>query len=317
MRLKTLRRSLRGTDFIYSDPFAAHSRAYLRSLHWVRLFYGLSAFLMIRAATWAWEALNHSLLRDPVWVVEWLSFVPLSWLVSGMFGAWALGSVLAFWRPDVLYFRLLTAVGVFLFAALDSSDGEYVHQWYPFFWAAMILVFLPAREGTKISRARQHTQLLLVWACQFVVSVFYFLTALCKIKNLGSCALDSGLNCESPMYFMANMAAFEWIKYQQFAPFLDLLLVIPALGLLLYALVIYLELFALHFAFRLDTHLLTGILRLAFHAGAFVFVSVDYMPFVLMVVWLFVLSPFHDDEVALWTRLCRLPGLRWLHCSTQ
>lgn len=310
---RSIFRHLRSRKFFFQNTFESQSIIYSRVVRLVRIFYAVSAILSVSTLSWMYPALLKSQFTAPLWPFV---FVPPQYLVTICkisFAAWILGSILSAINPFHFVFRFLNASGIFLIVALNNSDGHFGHNWHAYMWTSLIFIFFPRRKIDMSVRRYKFKYAQVFWFSQFAICTFYFMTGLWKVRGILDCAFDPGLTCEMSHKMLTNIAARELIYYRKFAPLSQILFDYPWLGFISYIGTIWLHLISMYFPFRLDTHLIFGILRSVFHLGTLLLFGVDFSPMTFVAVMLFAFSPFQPTAKVTWHQIYRLPPFGWIY----
>lgn len=303
-------RALRGQRFFYRNTFATHTRHYQCTQNVVILFYAISLFFGLSEMSWGWDRLLRSQFIEVLWPFEifkpWIRsvFIPL-----GFYG-WIFGAFASLQFPRLWFSRAMHGVGVFIIVGLRNSDGHFGHNYHAFMWVSLIFMFLPASTATsRINRSLKHRYIQIFWSAQFVICVFYLMTGLWKVRSLVACALSTHLQCELSEKVLTNIAAQELIRYRQPAPVSWVLFSYPWIGFFSYVATIWIHLYSLHFCFRPKLHGLFGFLRVIFHLGTLALFGVNFSPFTLTVICIFLFSPFSLEHTKLSEMLKQTPPL--------
>jgi len=297
---------LRGGKSFYEQPFRGHTAAFNRTQGAVRVFFIVSVLYAAYVGDWGWRNLQGSQFSEVLWPFVFLRPWLYSVMIPFTFAAWIIGGLLAAVFIDSRAARIFHALGVFCFVGLNNSDGHFGHNYFALMWISMILAFLPKTGPGQSDRETRHRYMLVFWAAQFVVCVFYFMTGAWKVRGVLECSIQ-GLECELSERILTNIGAQELVQFRKFAPTSWLLFEYPWIAFGSYICVIWLHLISLYVAFRPRLHVAYGALRIVFHLGTLALFGVDFSPMVAAVTCVFLLSPFPEREGTLWATIRRFP----------
>jgi len=297
--LKSIVTHLRGRSFLYPKGQSFHflSANYKRTLVAIRGFYLMSFVVALSNLVWWWPQLQQGSFQFPLWPFFGMQGLMLAKLVTVICFFWVLGSALALYRPEKILFRIVHALGIFYFIALVNSDGLFSHSRHGLMWVSLIFVFIPFRSMERPQRADKYKLIQGFWFAQFFICTFYLMTGLWKIISIGECLVIDEVVCELGPKILTNIAAQEMFEYQNFVPWGKLFFDYPWLGFLSYLGTMWIHIASMHYAFRLDQHLIFGALRVIFHLGTFLFFGVMFNGMTACVAILFLASPFTHSNL--------------------
>lgn len=228
---------------------------------------------------------------ESVWPISWASNIPLVILTDTVGVTAGTFAMLAFWRPDVLIFRLIFAVSFLLCASIPASLGAINHGDHEWFWVAFVFIFLPTAQN----RIGKLSYCLTFATAQALILTFYTLAGFWKTLS-GVKALIAGV----PGNFSPN--ALAWTLADRMAqtgtqPLLGPFFVDnPWLAWPMFLALVYVQLVSIFIAFRPSLHLAWGFILIAFHTGTFLLMEIPFPTHIVILMLLLVASPFQRRD---------------------
>lgn len=204
--------------------------------------------------------------------------------------------------------RLIVFFGIWQMHAVLSSFYHPSHQWYPWLYTSFIFIFLPDIWNGKISPESNKKFLLLIWAAQFVVLLAYTLSGIWKFV-----ALFQQFSAGQVHGFSKDAFAYQltdWVPRLSAKPeFADFFIDHPEIAWPLYVGSYFLELFAVWTVFRPSLQKIWAISLIIFHFGTVFIMGISFMPSVMILIVLFLNSPFSPEKSSLKQMICDLPAV--------
>ena len=259
----------------------------------VAYYYYFLAFLSVLFLT---SGFLHKVNFDPFWPLSWSSWLEFDFattvlIVKLFFLAAAFLSLLF---HNTWWSRLLIFIAIWQVHALESSFGSMNHHWYGWLYTSLIFVFLPnvwRDESWNTSR----TFLLSIWFAQASVALLYTLAGIHKLIT----ALEQfsqneihGLSIEGFSYLIA-----DWnLKLQEEAMLASFFIQNPLIGGTLFICNIFFQIFSIWIMVRPSLQKVWAGVMLLFYAGVFLTMGISFHPLLILVLALFLHSPFIPED---------------------
>lgn len=196
--------------------------------------------------------------------------------------------------------RILVCVALWQAHALESSFGDYNHQWYPWLYTAFLFIFLPTqhkKKGTSFEENR--TYLLYVFAAQMTFALIYMLAGTHKViySFIQSAAGEvGGLSPTGLSYQVA-----DWVpKLGAEAAYADLVVSTPEFAFPAYLALILVQIAAPLAVLYPSTQRAWAVCIVAFHIGTYLIMGIQFPQWILLVPLLFFHAPLaarHDTAL--------------------
>ena len=242
-----------------------------------------------------------------LWPVFWVNFTGFEIAASLTAFFLCASTILAVFFP-IRATRALLFLSFLTFSALENSFGSINHYMHYIIWLSGILIFAPTRNHKQVPKifGQKASYAVPVFFAQFAIAFFYSLSGYWKTLrgfDPASTAVSSFHPDALPLLVMGR-----WMQTGNeplFADFFasNLLVAWPA-----YLSVIYFELFFIVALFRPQVHRLFGVAMGVFHLGVWAVIGITFAFQSMVVVGLFVLSPFAVfDRSSLREKALQLP----------
>ena len=230
---------------------------------------------------------------QPLWPVEllngllggdWLALAvnaPVTPVLCSLLG------LLAVAFPSWLAWRLGIFLYLFLYVALQNSQGALNHVGYFYVYMSFALLFLPSSIGrpSQMSRKAAMNCVMVLWFAQLTPLLAYFLSGFWKVYYSGWELLTT----DAFVRILLDRMMSDTLPVPVLLPFLiknELLAQFLFLGL------IYVQVAAIFALFRPHLHRPLGIVLILFHLGTDWLLNIQFYSFTVVVGLLFVFSPF-------------------------
>ncbi|MBV9657936.1 MAG: hypothetical protein JO295_07480 [Verrucomicrobia bacterium] len=268
----------------------------------IRAFYCFDLFL---TATRFPDFVHPGKVPPPeflLWPVAWLAWVPARLGFAVLFilqiGGALAGAAACQWRIA----RLLAALGLLEWAALENSVFKIGHTLHLLVFVAGLLVFLPRGwdgPAGAVRRSVRERTLLVFWTCQAVVMLSYTLSGLGKFGGAFYQLAHGQPTVFSPDALALHVA--ERLAQTDSTSLLgSWLLAHPWTGWPLMLSAIYLQTFAFWIAFRPALQRFWAVGLIGFHIGSFFLMTINFPQNSFLLALFFFRSPFADEA---WPRL--------------
>lgn len=242
----------------------------------------------------------------PRWPLFFAEGLPYDLLVTALFLGSVLSALLASVFPYARSARILAFIGLFEYHAFLSSFGFPNHQWDHWLFVTFLLIFLPSLKGRGENQETRRSFSLVFFGAQAFVLLTYTMAGVHKI-TYGFIQWAGG----EASIFSPDAAALHistlFLNMHETLPLGSLIVEYPFLGTIPFLLVLYLQLFALPVVLKPELHRLWGLGLILFHIGTFLTMrAVFFAPGVLLLI-LFLSSPFAPRSVSLREALYALP----------
>lgn len=288
-----------------SNPFERMSFYHLRAVQTVWAFYLVSAVNAFAMMPLIHADAEYAESLDLIWPVLWIGQTTsiLQWADS-MSVLTLLAALCCCWRPDVLAFRALFAIGLMLCGAFWSSFGGINHVYHAWAWVAFVLTFLP----TVRDRPSKLTYLLVISTAQGLLLSFYSLAGSYKLI-WGIVPLIGGRTGNlSPDGFAYTLA--DRVVQTNTQPLLaDLMIKNPYFSYPFFLALIYVQFVAVVVVYRPRLHVAWGLALLGFHIGTWLLMEIASPQHFLVILTLIVFSPFRSEKLIDQAAIRQLPIL--------
>jgi len=226
----------------------------------------------------------------PLWPVFWASGDSGrdAMLILLLFAA---GSCAAAFFPDHIAARAAAFFGCLEFSAFVSSFGTVRHVHHLMLLTSFLFVLIPVRSGRAARDEDRRAYLRGVWGVQCAALLTYSMAGFVKLMT-GAWHLATGQGGVLTPAAMALHVANSGIRFGIDAPLADLAIRARILGLPIYLVVLYLELFALPIAFRPRLHRPWGVALVLMHLGISLTLNLFFLSSLFIVGLLLLASPF-------------------------
>lgn len=270
----------------------------------LQLFYAfvpLLAFMFLNE----WSHPSRLVNFDPLWPLGWTTFFHVSAdtavdIVRLVFVAVSITGVL-FYRHRAV--RFLVFLCFWQAHALSSSfAGNINHQWYPWVFVSLILVFTPSQEADD----RDRKKLLVIWWAQAFVMLVYSMAGFWKFYIAFLQAIAGQIHGFSPLAFAYQVA--DWLpKLQGDAMLGPAVIAHPYLAWPFYVGSHFFQLFAFWTMFRPSLQRLWMTEIISFHILTYMIMGISFEQLIPLIVILFLFSPFSPEKVSLLDIFLNLP----------
>lgn len=256
----------------------------------------------------------HSFAIDPYWPVFFATSENLSLVTGCITLFFLLSSILVLLRPSSRLLRALLFISLLQTAALKYSFGvtNEKEQWW--MWVALVFVFLPAMERSKIQASLRLRQYYLsVFAiAQAIVLLIYSIIGFWKfffgINALLTVNMKGIFHYEALGYIMANRVITSHSPSLVGAYVLEY----PLLAMIGFIFISYIQLTAIVAWFRPALQPLWAALFILLHVGIWLTMNIVFYLQPPLLALLFFSSPFLVRTTPLRQLLAQLPGIHGL-----
>ena len=282
----------------------------------VRIFYLGLVYVAISTMP-RWKAYRSRPVIYPLWPVKWLNplramgVVDLRSSLTLAEAFFVTSTAAAAVLPAYRVPRVLAALGLLEFVAVDNSYGQITHYWHGWLLAAFAFCGLPNRwQKSAPGSADRHLSLTSVWAAQSVVLLAYTLSGSWKTA-VGALQMCMGrANTFSPTALARHIAErlFQTHSKSVLGPSV---IAHPRIGWPLFVGAVYLELFSLYSAFQPRLQRLWSLGLMTFHGLVYLTMPIDFTHSMLLLAILFWRSPFQPPQRPWRAFLGSLPLWGW------
>ncbi len=249
---------------------------------------------------------------EPLWPLQWVHLLPsdpelITNIVRWFFLCTALLGLL-WYRHG--WARCLVFLGVWQAHALESYFSlEPNHQWYPWVYCSLILVFLPDKAWLPDpSRAVRYRFLLVIWWAQAMSLLIYTMAGLWKVITIFWQIGMGQISGLSP--YALSLQVARWLpQLQTEAPLGAFVINYPYVVWPAYLAVQYLQVTAIWAMVRPSLQKLYAVELILFHIGTYLIMGISFHPFILLVIAMFFRSPFMPEKTSWRQILHDLPGI--------
>ncbi|MEM7666507.1 MAG: hypothetical protein AAF250_11675 [Pseudomonadota bacterium] len=285
-------RSLFAANDRYGDsPIRGLSKAHERATQNTRYFY-LAAALYVWMCLPQWhQAVIGAPPLEHVWPLYWAADIPILPLMDTLGVISATLAILAFWKPDVILFRIGFTLSFLFCASVSASLGAINHGHHEWIWVSLVFIFLPS--GT--TRVAKLSYCLTFATAQALVLMFYTMAGFWKFAE-GIKSLINGV----PGNFSPD--ALAWTLADRMAqtntsPLLGPFFVDYAiLAWPLFLCLMYVQIVSIVIAFRPSMHLVWAGILVAFHTGTFLLMEIAFPTHIVILMLLLIASPFQRED---------------------
>lgn len=233
---------------------------------------------------------------DPMWPLAWVEWLSLEYIsvilvLKLAFVAATLGAVFFHHHR---WARILLFVALWQVHAFESSFLALNHQWYLLLYTSCIFIFLPNIWHTDIAHVAHDARrrfLLFIWGAQAIVMLTYTLAGLWKFVFAYGQYMAGEVHTfamEAFAYQVANWGP----RLQEDALLAPFIINNPEVAWPFYALLPFLQLFAIWVMVRPSLQRVWAVLLILFHIGTFLAMHISFTQFVFILAILFFNSPF-------------------------
>lgn len=245
---------------------------------------------------------------EPFWPLGWtemlgLDLVAVVLVVKLLF---VIVGILAPFLHRKTWVRFLVFVAIFQVHALESSFGSINHQWYLWLYTSLIFVFLPNLWNTNSAPDAKRTFLLYIWFAQATAMLTYSMAGMWKFYFAFHQYLAGEVHTFAMEAFAYQVA--NWIpRLQAEAILAPYIIEYPAFAWPFYAIVPFLQLFALWAMVRTSLQKTWALMLVLFHIGTFLTMGISFHPLVILIIILFFATPFAKEDLSFREFMLDLP----------
>lgn len=278
-----------------------------RAAQLVRCFYLINAIFALQRMM-SPLSINHSKTFSPLWPIAFLGGQSPELVRTFVSVAWVVSAILVCLLPFIRANRIVACVGLLFYAAYFSSFGKIDHGFHMLLWTSFFLIFLPAGEVDSIrrSRLRRHEFLNVIWAAQCAILLFYTMAGVWKLLYLPYHFVCSEVSSLNPNALSWQIAAVVTTK-TELPPLSDFLIHHPIISYPAYLGALYIETFAIVVAFRPRLHRIWGLALFGMHIGIKLSMGISFFYTTILLLILFVHSPFQVSGTSLMMILEDMP----------
>lgn len=249
----------------------------------------------------------------PLWPVAWAteSSSAATILLTAIIAA----ALLAVIFPDRKWPRILVFLAFFQVSAFRSSFGlgAINHGNHYWLWIGFCFCFLPTGTHSQLSASlrRRFRFLLVFWFTQALIMLFYSMSGVWKIVGALEDLIAGEFSGFHP-FALAMIVSQKMLQLNQETMLGPWLVHNPWIGWPLHMWVFYVELVALLIMLRPALHRSWGVMLTLFHIGTLVLLGISFSKHVLVLVLLFVWSPFALRNYTVKEQIAEIPGIAWL-----
>ncbi len=267
-----------------------------------RLIVAIYLLTAVDALRWWLELspLGRTSSLSGTWPLDALAVVPPATLVPAVAVLVVASSLVAARRPGHRAPRIAVAAGLLVAVALTAVPGNTSHERHGWLWVSCLLAAWPvsAGDGTRFSR---ELDLLGIWSVQIMVGLIYGLSGAWKLVGAIWQAARGQLSTLSPegverlvVVRRSIDGAAAWTA--------DWMPPVTALWLGFWGVALAELLVPIWLVRRPEHHRALGVVLVAFHVGAYLLLGIDFWTQVVLVVVLFVFSPWSLRDAAAQSR---------------
>ncbi|MEX2090535.1 MAG: hypothetical protein WD989_00145 [Candidatus Paceibacterota bacterium] len=291
---------------------ANESWSFLKAETSVRYFYYILLYLSFINFQW-WDNVANRQNFDAIWPIFWgngLGYETTATVVQFLHLATAFLAAIFFRHR---WARFLAFLGMSQFHALESSFGQPTHQWYLFVFVSLLFIFIPDvwKKGKEVSIGAKKNLLLVFWSAQAITFLSYSMSGLGKFLGAYYQYSIGQIHGFSPHAFAYQIA--DWLPKIQADPVLGSFIINhPLVGWPFYAGIHFVMFFALWAAFRPSLQKLWAFSLILFHVGTYVTMDISFAPPIILLILLFMNSPFLRPETTVKDTVRDFPVVGWL-----
>mgnify|MGYP001588344433 CR=1 FL=1 len=246
---------------------------------------------------------------EPLWPVAWATWFSFDYattlaLVRTLFFVAAFVSVFFFHTRAA---RIRVFLALVQAHALESSFGYINHQWYMWVYTTLIFVFLPNIWRTeKDTFENRRLFLLVIWCAQAIVTLSYTMAGLNKMIAAYIQNLAGEINALSIGNFSYIVA--DWIpKLQHEGLLAPWVINNPEWAWFPFMTLVFVQTFSWWVMIRTSLQRVWAVFIFAFHIGTYLTMGIEFNPLMMLIIFLFLNSPFIPEKTSLKRILSDLP----------
>lgn len=291
--IRRVRHFLAGNrTYSYDDVFTAHTRAFQTIKLLVRIYYIITLFF-ISGFLISWLEYSASQPSELLWPVWWTQWLPVATSVYLIWSFALVTVLLTAFFCELRWLRLLSLIGLIELLAFTMSFGKISHEYHGWIWTGAWFILLPngSWDNPPYRRAFRHNFLLVFWAAQATILGFYSLSGMWKLYGVKYQILAGQISFLHP-YGLSYILATDMVITHNPSLLGPLVIKYPLLGWPGSFVTVYIETCAFLAAFRPELHRIWGVLLILLHIGIFIFMSIIFLPAILLLGLILVQSPF-------------------------
>lgn len=230
---------------------------------------------------------NFSPMGAPLAWVDWLDISYPEVLSIVRLGFIGVALIAPFFHSSRIM-RVLVFLAFWQAHALESSFGDYNHQWYPWLYVSFLFIFLPSSKQSTPESNRVY--LLYLFAAQMTVALIYMLAGTHKViySFIQTAAGQiGGLSATGLSYQVA-----DWVpKLGAEAAYGDLVVNTPEIAFPAYLALIAVQILAPLAVLLPQTQRAWAVCIVAFHIGTYLIMGIQFPQWILLVPLLFFHAP--------------------------
>lgn len=314
--IRSLRKSLSTGTWPEAAGYsgARQLESFTRAFWIVRAYYAVILMFGYQEAGYLWRiSTDGSGEMRPLWPVFWAS--DSSSAATILIAAMIIAGLLAVVFPDRRWARILVFLAFFQVSAFQASFGlEGInhgnHYWL---WIGFCFCFLPTGDHRQIAASRRgrFNFLLVFWCTQALIMLFYSMSGVWKIAGALEDLIVGDFSGFHP-FALAMIVSQKMLQLDRETVLGPWLVHNPWIGWPLHMWVFYVELVAILVIFRPALHRAWGTMLILFHIGTLVLLGISFSKHVLVLVLLFVWSPFALRSYSAGEMISEVPGIAWL-----
>lgn len=257
----------------------------------VRAFYIINLAIVFDFIVRIAKYKTRDLPLQPIWPVYWVKLFEAEHVVFFISCILIFSSILAVWRFDYRFPRILVFLSLLIFTAYVNSFGSANHYSYFPLWVSFIFIFAPG-HGVKFQDLplnRQYMYAMVVFSAQALIGLFYTMSGFFKAQA-GVFPPDGVVSSFDPSA-LPRMVIGRWAETGSVSVFSEFFVANIGASWPIYLMVIYLELFFFVAVFRPQLHRLFGLCITVFHFGVWLVMAVPFRFQPVIVALLFIFSP--------------------------
>ena len=283
-------RSSHAGDFRHGDV----SNNFDRARKVVRFYYVCSVYLCANLLDRNDKDLQQVTDWDLLWPLLWVDVANIDVQMKLIGAAAFVFSLMAVLFTGSMVVRLLFSGFFLLSATLTNSYAGINHPYHAWFWISFVFVFLPSHAHAVSDhnvRTRKMSYLTVLVAAQAMLLYFYTLSGTWKIIH-GIGAINEGLDGIFSLGGLSHNLANRVLQTNSTPLLAEFAIENFAVSWLGVMAVLYIQFTAVIAAFRPRLHLWWGLTIVMFHFGTWLLMGIVFSAHVLLLLLLFVISPF-------------------------
>lgn len=278
------------------SALARNDRAIAAGRSLVALYYGVVPILVYNFMLSGLEDRDNF---DPLWPIAWIRLFDLDVVETVhiiKLGFIAISVIGVFFYRS-FFVRALVFFAIFQTHALESSFMYINHQWYTWLYTSLIMIFLP-NIWEKDTFAVRRKFLLQIWFAQAMFMLTYFMAGLQKFHAVFVQWSAGEIHGLHPLAFAYQSA--DWIRQLQSpAPLAASIIEHPELWWPVYLSLYFVQIFALWIMVRPSLQKPWAFALIFFHFGTFLSMGITFFQQFVLVLALFIHTPFAIERVTL------------------